>query len=127
MINDEQKTVFKDMEQLYRHVCEKKAIVHKEVDRLTAENKKISGFADARLTEIYAKNHDIEKFKAKLKAKDDLLKELVSANPDCCWRKCWSCGKKQIHRESITPGVLCRFCGSQDTRLLKKETQALKG
>jgi len=55
------------------------------------------------------------------------LKELVSANPDCCWRKCHDCGRTQIHHESVTPGVLCRFCGSQDTRLLKKETQALKG
>jgi len=56
-----------------------------------------------------------------------LIKELLLAVPECCWRKCWNCGRKQIHREAVTPGVLCRFCGSQDTRLLKKETQALKG
>jgi len=56
-----------------------------------------------------------------------LLREIVSANPECCWRKCWGCGKKQIHSSDVTPGVLCRFCGSQDTRLMKKETQALKG
>jgi len=72
--------------------------LHKEINRLTAENK----------------------------ARDELIKELVSANPNCCWRKCWGCGKIQIHQDDIVPGVLCRFCGSQDTRLLKEETQALK-
>lgn len=61
---------------------------------------------------------------AKLKK---VLKEFVLAAPDCCWRRCWGCKKVQIHRESVTPGVLCRFCGSQDTRLLREETQALKG
>lgn len=54
------------------------------------------------------------------------LKELLLAHPDCHWRKCWGCGKKQIHREAVTPGVLCRFCGSQDTRLLKQETESLR-
>ena len=55
-----------------------------------------------------------------------LLNEFLAACPDACWRKCWDCGKTQIHHEDITPGVLCRFCGSQDTRLMRKETQALK-
>jgi hypothetical protein len=55
----------------------------------------------------------------------ELVKELVLSNPALCWRKCWGCGEKQIHRSDVTPGVLCRFCGSQDTRLLKKETEAL--
>jgi DNA-directed RNA polymerase subunit RPC12/RpoP len=54
-------------------------------------------------------------------------KELMAASPQRCWRKCWSCGKEQIHISPVYPYVLCRFCGSQDTRLLKDKTQALKG
>ena len=72
---------------------------------------------DNYITELQAKN-------AKLK---ELTQELVLSNPYCCWRKCWACKKVQIHRSDNTPGVLCRFCGSQDTRLLKEETEALKG
>ena len=56
-----------------------------------------------------------------------LITEFVAANPGCCWRKCWVCGKVQIHRSDITPGVLCRFCRSQDTRLLREKTKTLKG
>jgi hypothetical protein len=62
--------------------------------------------------------------------KDEMIGEMVAANPDMCWRACWACGKDQIHRASVTPGVLCRFCKSQDTRLMREETedlQALKG
>ena len=84
-------------------------------------------FAEARLNakEGLEACDIIDRLSAELKAKDELSKELLSANPDCCWRKCWECKKVQIHREDVTPGVLCRFCGSQDTRLLRKETQAL--
>ena len=56
----------------------------------------------------------------------ELKSELLLAVPDCCWRECWNCKKVQIHRESVTPGVLCRFCGSQDTRLQREKTQTLK-
>ena len=69
----------------------------------------------------------VTNLQAENKLSRETLKELVLATPGCCWRKCWNCGKSQIHRDSVTPGVLCRFCGSQDTRLLEKETQALKG
>lgn len=31
-------------------------------------------------------------------------------------RKCWDCGNTATHESSITPGVLCPKCGSQDTR-----------
>ena len=31
-------------------------------------------------------------------------------------RKCWDCGNVAIHESSITPGVLCKKCDSQDTR-----------
>ena len=55
-----------------------------------------------------------------------VIKEFVAATPGSCWRKCWGCGKIQIHQDSVTPGVLCRFCGSQDTRLMKDKTEALK-
>jgi len=70
---------------------------------------------------------EYDELKAEYAELKGLIKELLLAIPECCWRKCWNCGRKQIHREAVTPGVLCRFCGSQDTRLLKKETQALKG
>ena len=73
---------------------------------------------------IKAENVKLQDENAKLR---EALKEFILAAPDCGWRKCWNCGKKQIHCEQITPSVLCRDCGSQDTRLLKKETQALKG
>ena len=69
----------------------------------------------------------ITKLKDENKRLKETLEELVLATPGCCWRKCRGCGRSQIHRDSITPGVLCHFCGSQDTRLLQKETQALKG
>ena len=59
--------------------------------------------------------------------KTEQIEELISAMPECCWRKCRDCGGIHIHREAWTPGVLCRLCGSQDTRLLKKQTKALKG
>lgn len=70
---------------------------------------------------------EIDRLEAENKRLAELAKELIAANPDCCWRKCWNCGKVQIHRSDITPGVLCRFCGSQDTRLMKAETKVLKG
>ena len=77
---------------------------------------------------IYEKvKAEIDRLTAENESQRGLIREFILANPDCCWRKCWSCGKKQIHRESVTPGVLCRFCGSQDTRLLKDETIVLKG
>lgn len=34
-------------------------------------------------------------------------------------RKCWDCGNVATHECSITPGVLCKQCGSQDTRKVK--------
>lgn len=38
-------------------------------------------------------------------------------------RKCWDCGNIAEHLDNITPEVLCKICGSQDTRLIK-ETQS---
>lgn len=35
-------------------------------------------------------------------------------------RKCWDCGNVAEHEDSIVPHVLCKKCGSQDTRLLRK-------
>jgi DNA-directed RNA polymerase subunit RPC12/RpoP len=37
-----------------------------------------------------------------------------------CERKCWSCGNVAMHEDDVTPGVLCKKCGSQDTRLLER-------
>jgi len=36
--------------------------------------------------------------------------------PTVHWRKCHDCGTVQLHADSRTPYVLCRKCGSQDTR-----------
>ena len=77
--------------------------------------------------QLEVESETVTNLQAENKLSRETLKELVLATPGCCWRKCWNCGKSQIHRDSVTPGVLCRFCGSQDTRLLEKETQALKG
>ncbi len=37
-------------------------------------------------------------------------------------RKCWDCGNIAIHEDRITPWVLCKKCGSQDTRAMSKPT-----
>lgn len=36
-----------------------------------------------------------------------------------CERKCWTCGNVAMHEDNVTPWVLCKKCGSQDTRLTK--------
>lgn len=35
-----------------------------------------------------------------------------------CKRRCWDCGSVAMHEDNITPFVLCKTCGSQDTRLV---------
>jgi hypothetical protein len=35
-------------------------------------------------------------------------------------RKCWDCGNVAMHKDNVTPEVLCKVCGSQDTRLTAK-------
>jgi DNA-directed RNA polymerase subunit RPC12/RpoP len=101
------------MAKMEDYICD---IIERQAEREETANKLL---CDARTI--------IKDLHRQIKAKDELITELVASNPECCWRKCWGCGKKQIHRASVTPGVLCRYCGSQDTRLLKEETQALKG
>lgn len=39
-----------------------------------------------------------------------------------CKRKCHDCGNVAMHEDRITPWVLCKKCGSQDTRLVKEPT-----
>ena len=90
--------------------------------RVYLENERLKALLSHSKTQL-----EYDELKAEYAELKGLIKELLLAIPECCWRKCWNCGRKQIHREAVTPGVLCRFCGSQDTRLLKKETQALKG
>jgi DNA-directed RNA polymerase subunit RPC12/RpoP len=34
-------------------------------------------------------------------------------------RKCWDCGNVATHESIIKPGVLCKKCGSQDTRKVR--------
>ena len=47
--------------------------------------------------------------------------------PEMQWRRCFSCGAEGLHVDSIAPWVKCRKCGSQDTRLMRKETSLLRG
>jgi len=35
-------------------------------------------------------------------------------------RKCWDCGSVAEHADNVTPEVLCKKCGSQDTRPTKR-------
>lgn len=35
-------------------------------------------------------------------------------------RKCWECGNVAQHADNVTPEVLCKKCGSQDTRATKR-------
>lgn len=35
-------------------------------------------------------------------------------------RKCWDCGNVAEHEDSVVPHVLCKACGSQDTRPVRK-------
>jgi hypothetical protein len=34
-------------------------------------------------------------------------------------RKCWACGNIAEHTDNVVPAVLCKKCGSQDTRPLR--------
>lgn len=38
-------------------------------------------------------------------------------------RKCWPCGNVAEHADNITPHVLCKKCGSQDTRLIREKVK----
>ena len=40
----------------------------------------------------------------------------VDLPPTVHWRKCHDCGTIQLHADNRTSYVLCRKCGSQDTR-----------
>jgi len=37
-------------------------------------------------------------------------------------RKCWDCGNVAGHESDVVPGVLCKRCGSQDTRRTKNKS-----
>lgn len=41
-------------------------------------------------------------------------------------RKCWDCGNVAEHADSVVPHVLCKKCGSQDTRLIRQPATAPK-
>jgi DNA-directed RNA polymerase subunit RPC12/RpoP/chromosome segregation ATPase len=49
------------------------------------------------------------------------LDRLQSDMPTVHRRKCRDCGNVAWHADNRTPYVLCRKCGSQDTRLVKDE------
>jgi hypothetical protein len=51
-----------------------------------------------------------------------LLDHITSILADCPSvhiRKCRDCGNVAYHADNITPHVLCKKCGSQDTRKVK--------
>jgi DNA-directed RNA polymerase subunit RPC12/RpoP len=35
------------------------------------------------------------------------------------YRRCWDCGAISLHADNVTPEVLCKRCGSQDTRMIR--------
>lgn len=35
-------------------------------------------------------------------------------------RRCWNCGNVAMHADAVAPAVLCKKCGSQDTRRTKR-------
>lgn len=39
-------------------------------------------------------------------------------------RKCWDCGSVAEHSDNVVPEVLCKKCGSQDTRIVKTKPVA---
>lgn len=39
-------------------------------------------------------------------------------------RKCWMCSNIAEHEDNVVPHVLCKLCGSQDTRPLRKDVSA---
>ena len=43
-----------------------------------------------------------------------------------CERKCYDCKNVAIHEDSILPWVLCKKCGSDDTRLVKPTPEMQK-
>jgi DNA-directed RNA polymerase subunit RPC12/RpoP len=49
-----------------------------------------------------------------------VLRELLDI-PTLNKRRCFECGQSNWHADAKTPYVLCRNCGSQDTRLIKVE------
>ena len=40
-------------------------------------------------------------------------------------RRCWDCGNVAMHDGNVSPPVLCKKCGSQDTRLTQKHSWSL--
>jgi len=59
----------------------------------------------------YYRNPDVEK--------------ILQAVPKLQWRKCRDCNHIDLFSDSVTPAVLCRVCGSQDTRKMAAQTKLL--
>lgn len=47
------------------------------------------------------------------------IDQVLQAAPDLHWRQCRDCMRVALHVVNVTPWVLCRNCGSQDTRPVK--------
>lgn len=49
----------------------------------------------------------------------DHYKSIFADCPSVHLRKCHDCGNLAYHADNVTPQVLCKKCGSQDTRKVK--------
>jgi len=55
------------------------------------------------------------------------LAVVLAAVPRLMWRLCYHCGSIALYIDATIPECTCRDCGSNDTRLMKQETKALRG
>ena len=75
------------------------------------KNKRFKSLIDEQAAEIKAQEAIIDEQAEAIEAKDEILEEFVLASPDCCWRKCWGCGKIQTFDE------WCKICNKKgDTK-----------
>lgn len=57
---------------------------------------------------------------AELKRRASEFEKLRADIPTLHRRRCWDCKNEAWHADNRTPYVLCRNCGSQDTRIIKE-------
>jgi len=60
------------------------------------------------------------KFLSAMLGEIDRLQAILTDCPSVHQRKCWACGNLAWHAENRIPWVLCRKCGSADTRKCDK-------
>ena len=50
----------------------------------------------------------------------DHYQSILEHCPSVHLRKCHNCGNVSYHADNVTPHVLCKACGDQDTRAVKE-------